>query len=133
MKITKLVNRQEGQFIYYDGKYWLVHNYSKDVVDGGGWFASPIFFKKDDIVEVVVGAGNWCYVCNGAFHKEPEIEVVKKAYLSYLEHLNWCKETQQKMNTDTIIINDLIQFYHNLLSNTNALVIQSSRKIGDVM
>ncbi len=106
----------EGQFIYYDGKYWLVHKYDSDLYDGG-YFASPLFFPKPDEVKVGVGAGNWCYVCNGAFLKEPEINIIKKAHMSYLEHLKWCKDTQEKMNTDTKIIKYRIQFYEHLIES----------------
>lgn len=109
----------EGQFIYYDGKYHLVHDYKKDVGfdgSGGGWFASPLFFPKPDEVKVGVGASNWCYVSNGAFVKNPENKIIKKAYQSFLEHLYWCKETQEKMDCDLTKINYYITLYENLIT-----------------
>jgi|APSaa5957512535_1039671.scaffolds.fasta_scaffold12935_8 hypothetical protein len=109
----------EGQFIYHDGKHWLVHSYQKDVGfdgSGGGWFASPLFYPKPNEVKVGVGAANWCYVCHGAFIQKPESNVIVKAYQSFLEHLNWCKKIQEKSNCDLTKINYHITLYENLLT-----------------
>ena len=117
-EIQTPTERQEGKFIYCDGKYWLVHHYEKKVGfdgSGGGWFASPVFFPKPDEVKVGVGAGNWCYVCNGAFLKNPEKEVMIKAYQSYLEHLNWNKMIAEKMSNDDPRVQGIIDYYEELI------------------
>ena len=117
-QIKTLEQRQEGKFIWYDGKYWLVHQHEDEVGfddSGGGWFASPLFYPTPKEVKVGVGAGNWCYVCNGAFLKDPEIVEMKKAYLSYLEHLNWSKGIQEKMGNIDKRMLDIIKFYESLV------------------
>lgn len=108
------IDKQEGKFIYYDGMYWLVHHFDKDLY-GGGWFASPLFSPKPDEIEVSVGAGNWCYASNGAYLKDPDTEMMKRAYQNYLEHLKWCRETQIKQNCDLTTINGFIKYYGDLL------------------
>ena len=121
MNLTQNQLECRGQFINHDGKYWIVESYHK-FEHGDGWFATPIYFKKDGDVEVRRYDVNWCYACNGAFLKEPELDVKKKALQKYLiNYLIWSKESQLKQKCDMSIIDGWIQHFEFLINQITLL------------
>ena len=105
--------RLAGNFIYYDGKYWLVEH-SDNELQGGAFFAVPIYFNEEQEAEVRHGGANWCYKANGAFLRNPTKDVIVEAYQSHLKHLEWCKEMQKDYRSDLERINAEIDFYTKL-------------------
>ncbi len=94
-KTQKKINAKQGDFIYYEGKFWMIEKFDPQLY-GGGYFAIPVYFTKDNRAEVRHSGGNWCYAVNGAFLKYPEKQVAIQAYESCLKYLNWSKKMQME-------------------------------------
>jgi len=121
-----------GQFINYNGKYWIVESYNK-FEHGDGWFATPIYFKKDGNVEARRCDANWCYACNGAFLKDPELDIKKKALQNYLDdYLIWSKDSQIKQDCDTSIIDGWIQHFKFLIKQIESESLITKLTKGDL-
>lgn len=110
-----MIDKSTGQFIYHDGKYWIVEN-QRDFAHGIGWFATPLLFKNN-VVYCDHAEANWCYASNGAFYKKPEPNVMKQAYESYLLFLRDSRKLQTSYpNHDLTLINSWIKLFQSLLN-----------------
>lgn len=109
-----MIDKSTGQFIYHNGKYWIVEN-QRDFAHGIGWFATPIFFNNN-VAYAAHTESEWCYASKGANYKNPEPDVMEEAYVSYLEYLKESKRLQTKYpNHDLSLINSWIELFETLL------------------
>lgn len=112
---------KQGEFIYYQGKYWLVHKNDADLYEGA-YFASPIY-QVEEGFEVRHGGSNWCYKIKGVLEKDPEHNIIKASFESQIKHLKWAihmmrhAKREEWYNKQLMEYEEEISFYESKLRN----------------